>query len=346
VAKEEALSSRQAEEPDFAVVRIFYATDRKVSGKPDPAAYYAGTRGNGDLDLGICDVSLPRDHRMAKLEAPSIWNFEFRDTPGKHMVLLKVQPQPVEAFFTELSGRVQSSQRKEAFVFVHGYNESFEKAARRTAQLAYDLGFEGAPILYSWPSRGSWVDYPADEATIEWTIPHLKEFLTTVAIKSQAQRVHLIAHSMGNRALAAALKEIADNQQGPRSVPLFKEIVLAAPDIDAEVFTQLAQDIQKAGERITLYASSKDEALVASQKFHGGFPRAGESGRAIVAVSGMDTIDASAVDTGLLGHSYYLGKQSILSDLFNLLRDGNPPEARVGLKPVEESGKRYWIFKP
>jgi esterase/lipase superfamily enzyme len=127
---------------------------------------------------------------------------------------------------------------------------------------------------------------------------------------------------------------------------LFKEIVLAAPDIDAEVFTQLAQDIQKAGERITLYASSKDEALVASQKFHGGFPRAGESGRAIVAVSGVDTIDASSVDTGLLGHSYYLGKDSILSDLFNLLRDGNPPEARAGLKPVEERGKRYWIYKP
>jgi esterase/lipase superfamily enzyme len=346
VANEEAVSSRQAEEPDFAVVRIFYATDRKISGKPEPAQYYAGTRGNGNLDLGICEVSIPRDHRMAALEAPAMWNFEFRDTPSKHMVLLKVQPQPVEAFFTELSGRVQRSKRKEAFVFVHGYNETFEKATRRTAQLAYDLGFEGAPILYSWPSRGSWVDYPADEATIEWTIPHLKEFLTAVAIKSQAQRVHLIAHSMGNRALTAALKEIVGNQQGPRSVPLFKEIVLAAPDIDAEVFTQLAQDIQKAGERITLYASSKDEALVASQKFHGGFPRAGESGHATVAVSGVDTIDASAVDTGLLGHSYYLGKQSILSDLFNLLRDGNPPEAREGLKPIEESGKRYWIFKP
>ena len=104
------------------------------------------------------------------------------------------------SFFDKLSSRIAKSHRKEAFVFVHGFNVTFEDAARRTAQLAYDLGFKGAPILYSWPSKGSLFSYAADEATIDWTVPHLKEFLEEIAFKSGAEVLHIIAQSMGNRA--------------------------------------------------------------------------------------------------------------------------------------------------
>ena len=33
---------------------------------------------------------------------------------------------------------------RQAFVFLHGYNVTFEAAAYRTAQIAYDLRFDGA----------------------------------------------------------------------------------------------------------------------------------------------------------------------------------------------------------
>jgi esterase/lipase superfamily enzyme len=78
--------------------------------------------------------------------------------------------------------------------------------------------------------------------------------------------------------------------------------MLTAPDIDAEVFTLLAQDTNRIGERVTLYASPEDKALRLSKQFHG-YPRAGE---AIIVLPGVDTIDASAVDTSLVGHSYLL----------------------------------------
>ena len=329
-------------EPEYAVVKVFYATDRNRNLDTQPGSLYGNDRGT--FELGICSVSIPRDHRMGELEAPSIWKLEFRQDPAKHVVLLSVEPHSPDRFFTALHRRVADSAHKEAFVFIHGYNVNFEDAARRTAQMAYDLAFDGAPILYSWPSKGQLLLYPVDETNVEWTVPHLKNFLTEVASKSGAGTIHLIAHSMGNRGLTSALQDIAQTQPQP-DMPMFRQVVLAAPDIDAGVFKALAREIKQAAQRITLYASSNDEALVASKKFHG-YPRAGDSGDKIVIVPGIDTIDVSVVDTSLVGHSYYGDNRSMLSDLFNLLRSGSPPDQRFGLTPKEVDGSRYWVFRP
>lgn len=326
---------------DSVIMQIFYATDRRATGKPQPVEFYGADR--GALELGICDVSIPKDHRLGELESPSIWKLEFREDPKKHVILLRVVPQPAETFFTALQQRVGRSARREAFVFVHGYNVPFAEAARRTAQIAYDLKFPGAPILYSWPSQGRLSDYPVDETNVEWTVPHLKDFLGQLTAKSGAQTINLIAHSMGNRALTRALEKLALTEGGAGK-PRFNEVVLTAPDIDAEVFASLAQEISKTARRVTMYGSSKDEALTASKKFHG-YRRAGDT-EVITVVPGVDTIDASTIDTSLIGHSYYGDNSSVIADLKSLLLHGRPPEGRSFLKPSENSGRRYWIFRP
>jgi esterase/lipase superfamily enzyme len=324
---------------NYGIVRIFYATDRRRGTSSAPAEYFSGERGADDpLSYGVCGVSIPRDHRMGELEQRSILKFEFRNNPEKHVLLLNVQEEEPDIFFTELRGCVLGSSAKEAFVFIHGYNVSFEDAARRTAQLAYDLGFSGAPILYSWPSKGSAASYPADEATIEWTTPHLKRFLKDVAVRTGASTVHLIAHSMGNRALTRALEAMASELTPGQMLP-FKQVVLAAPDIDADVFRQLARAIQKTCIKITLYASSRDVALAASRQFHSA-PRAGGTNPGIVAVPGIDTIDASALETGFLGHSYFAENKSILSDIIRLFRTGKAPGERCGML----MNATHWVF--
>src|SRR5260370_17055470 len=143
---------------------------------------------------------------MGSLERPSIWRFEFKEDPEKHVVLLGVSPQDDQHFWNELSYKVERSGGKQTFVFVHGYDTSFEEAARRTAQIAYDLNFDGAPICYSWPSSGELEDYPKDETNAQWTVPHLKTFLQALAEHSQAKTIHVIAHSMGNRAVSHSLQ--------------------------------------------------------------------------------------------------------------------------------------------
>jgi esterase/lipase superfamily enzyme len=123
------------------------------------------------------------------------------------------------------------------------------------------------------------------------------------------------------------------------------EVILTAPDIDADVFKRdIAPALAVARRPVTLYASSEDLALTASKKVHGS-PRAGDSGQDLVLVSGVETIDATAVDTSLLGHSYFAEARSVLSDMFYLIRNGQRPDQRFGLRRIDSDVGPYWEFK-
>jgi esterase/lipase superfamily enzyme len=328
-------------EANFTVVRVLYATDRNLASGAKPAGTFGISR--AWLSFGYCDVSIPRDHRMGELESPSILRFEFRQDPAMHVVLLSTVVRSKDEFFGDLVGRVHASPTSSAFLFVHGYNVTFEDAARRTAQISYDLAFEGAPVFYSWPSQGTTPAYTVDEQNIEWAQSSLRGFLEDFFTRSEAQNVHLIAHSMGNRALTRAVASLLTDKPALRS--RLKEVILAAPDIDADVFKRdIAPALTGTGRPVTLYASSEDLALVASKKVHG-YPRAGDSGQGLVVVPGVETIDATSVDTSLIGHSYFAESRSILSDMFYLIRNGERADRRFALRRVETQEGRYWEFK-
>jgi esterase/lipase superfamily enzyme len=149
---------------------------------------------------------------------------------------------------------------------------------------------------------------------------------------------------MGNRALTDALKTLSYELEGEGA--MFNEVVLTAPDIDAEVFRRdIAPRIVKTAKRITLYASSNDEALALSKKVHG-YPRAGDSGPGLVVIPGIDTIDVSAVDTSLIGHSYYGSNQTVLADLVDLLHESKPPNLRPWLNIMRLGELAYYVFVP
>lgn len=329
--------------PEYAVVRVFYATDRNQTSSLEPKEKYGADR--GILSYGTCNVSIPRDHHMGELESPSIWKLEFREDPEKHVVLLGVLPLDSTNYYSELRARISASHGKNAFIFIHGYNVTFEDAARRTAQMQYDLAFDGAPVFYSWPSQGSLAGYPVDEQNIEWTQTNLQRFLDDFASQTEAENIYLIAHSMGNRALTRAFAALV--AQKPAIRGKFRELILAAPDIDAEVFKRdIAPQIVATNPLVTLYASSKDKALLASKDFHHS-ARLGEAGPELVVVPGMDTIDATAVDTSFVGHSYVPENRSVLSDVFYLIRDGKPlgQQLRAGLQPAGTPLGQYYKFK-
>lgn len=328
-------------ETSYATTKVFFATDRNLTGNTNPSEIFGVNRSS--LTYGTCEVSIPRDHRMGELESPSIWRLELREYPAKHVVLLSTAVASKDEFFADMAARVRQSKGKSAFLFVHGYNVTFEDAARRTAQIAYDLGFDGAPTFYSWPSRGTTPAYTVDEQNIEWAQANLKSYLEEFFARSDAQNVYLIAHSMGNRALTRAVASLLTDKPGLREQ--LKEVILAAPDIDADVFKRdIAPALAATGRPVTLYASSNDLALIASKKVHG-YPRAGDSGEGLVVATGIETIDATRVDTGLLGHSYFADARSVLSDIFYLIRNGQRADQRFGLRSVDVQAGRYWEFK-
>jgi esterase/lipase superfamily enzyme len=326
---------------NYATIRVFYATDRHRTASTRPDRVYGAAR--AEVSYGTCDVSIPRDHRMGELEAPSLWRLEVREDPEKHVVLLSVAVEAKDTFFGDLAASVRASPAGAAFLFVHGYNVAFSDAARRTAQISYDLGFQGAPVFYSWPSQGATPAYTIDEQNVEWAQANLKQFLGDFFGRSTASSVYLIAHSMGNRALARAVGALLAEDPSVRS--RLKEVILTAPDIDADVFRRdIAPALVEAGRPVTLYASSKDLALVASKKVHG-YARAGDAGRGLVVIPGIETIDATTVDTSLLAHSYFAETRSVLSDMFYLIRDGQRADRRFGLQGIDAQGGRYWAFK-
>ncbi|GAA5511160.1 alpha/beta hydrolase [Novipirellula caenicola] len=300
---------------------------------------YLGDRGT--LVRGICEVTVPDSHRRGLVERPSLLKFELHENQRDHIVLTSAVELAATDFHQRLSETVAQSSDQDLLVFIHGYNVGFEAAVQRTAQIAVDLPFEGVPVCYSWPSQASLMGYTIDENNSEWTIAHLKQFLTELAEESGAKSINVVAHSMGNRAMTAAMQQI--RWELPIDAPApFDRIVLAAPDVDADRFRRdLAPALLDVSNQVTLYASSDDQALIASKKVHG-YPRAGESGDNIVVVPGVETIDVSGIDLSLLGHSYYGDNESMLRDLYELVRSRLPAPQRNMLIAKQAGELIYW----
>jgi esterase/lipase superfamily enzyme len=297
------------------------------------------------MEYGVCEVTIPPVHEIGRLEMPSLYRLEFREDPEKHVILESIIAEPEDAFYEALQERIQQSLEQQAFVFVHGYNVSFEGAVKRTAQIAHDLKFDGAPVCYSWPSKAGLAEYTRDEANVAWTVVHLEDFLNQLVQRSNARTVHLVAHSMGNRALLQALERIALKQSEPE--PMFGQLIMAAPDVDASQFRdRYAPAVSHVVQQMTLYASSNDRALVASTKVHG-YTRAGLSGNSLVVVQGIDTVDVSPIDTSLIGHSYYGDNPHLIQDLRALVELSTPASNRPWLqRSVSQSNLAYWVFRP
>ncbi len=295
----------------------------------------------GSLVRGVCEVTVPDIHSRGVVERPSLLRFEIRENQQEHIVLTSAVELNQNDFQRRLSETISASPDRDLLVFIHGYNVDFQSAVRRTAQVAVDLPFEGVPVCYSWPSQGSLFGYAVDETNAEWTTPHLKQFLLELASESGARSINVVAHSMGNRPMTAAMQQIGWQLDSQSDVP-FDRIVLAAPDVDADRFRRdLAPSLLNVAHHVTLYASSDDQALIASKQVHG-YPRAGESGADIVVVPGVETIDVSGIDLSLLGHSYYGDNESMLRDLYDVLRLRLPAPRRTLLIPRRYGELVFW----
>ncbi len=326
------------EKDKHTIVDILYGTDRKRDPKKsDWEHYYTGERGK--LKYGIAQVSIPKTHQLGEMERPS---WPWREAIGKHVMITKMENIEAKEFLEFLKRKLTPLEKKDILIFIHGFNVTFASAIRRTAQISYDLKFEGVPMAYSWPSRGEVNEYMRDESSVQYTVPHLVTFLKKVIDNRGDANIHIIGHSMGTRALTNALKEISYIYSGKQ---VFKNIILAAPDIDRDVFqVSLLPYITKTTDKITLYASSDDSALKLSSTLHSG-ERIGQGGLDVFVYEGLDTIDASGVDTSLLGHSYFAEKEILMADFREVITKSLPPTKRESLIEKLKARIAYWKFK-
>jgi esterase/lipase superfamily enzyme len=319
-------------------ITTYYATNRNRSGASEPAAFY-GAKVEGTLEYGRAVVTIPLTHSPGNIELPSLWRLE-REDRNKHFVLKSVEPLSLDATRSEMADRLQTSGSKAILAFVHGYNVGFREAAMRTAQLAHDLKFAGVPFFYSWPSAARVTAYlqDADAAELsEGVFEQLVEDLSSLP----ASDVYLVAHSMGNRIVSKALR--ARVEKG-KEVSKLRELVLAAPDINADLFrTVIAPKLAAMqGTRITVYASSTDLALRASRALHR-FNRVGETIPGVFVYPQIETIDASSASSVIraYGHSYIMDSQAVLKDIYAVFQQRVSAKQR-GLAEVGTAPNSHW----
>jgi esterase/lipase superfamily enzyme len=322
-------------------VDVFFGTDRQYVAKEVPANTFSESRSReAKVTLGKLSVSIPIDHKYGNLELPSVFKIIMSPSPDHYMVVKSIKRLRSETFFNLLSKRVESSPRKDAFVFIHGFNTSFNEAAIRTAQMAFDLKFAGAPVFYSWPAE-TILRYAIAEKNVEWSLPQITNFLRDLAQKTGAKEIHLIAHSMGNRALTNALNKLAqDNSLQPDQK--FQNVILAAPDVSQSLFRQIENSVKSMTQNLTLYASDKDKALQISARIHGE-PRLGQAGENTVVLPSMETVDATLVDSSFTGHAYYGDSPNVISDIGRIITDAIPASLRAKLTERRlRIGELFW----
>jgi esterase/lipase superfamily enzyme len=320
-------------------ITTYFATNRQATGSSVPEKFFGPERSKDNDNknqFGKAVVSIPTARRAGELNLPSLWKLEVNPDPTKHFVFKQVIPLDTAAATVEMAKIIGQSTKKSLLVFVHGYNASFGDAALRTAQLAHDLSFPGTAVFYSWPSLATTQGYWHDEETVQLSEDAFDAFLDNIAGLG-ASEVFLIAHSMGNRLVTTVLR---DRAAKGKTIPNLRELLLAAPDVNAEIFREkiipglAAIDVHR-----TIYASSSDVALRASKIVHD-YRRVGETTDGVVTFNGFETVDASGVAPVVraFGHSYVVDSTKVLGDIADTLslhftadqrslpKQGTPPD--------------------
>ncbi|HDR27397.1 MAG TPA: alpha/beta fold hydrolase [Rhodovulum sp.] len=195
---------------------------------------------------------------------------------------------------------VYPSRRRDVVIFVHGYNYAFQESLFRLAQIATHGGLDEAPILFAWPSAASVTGYVADRDAITYSRDDLVRLLTIVTNSPDVGRITLFGHSMGAMLLAEALRQLRLTGRD-RSIERLEDVVLAAPDIDIDVFRAQMEIIGRLDPPMTLLVAPDDRALRVSARLAGSRSRVGSRDvrdaqvQALAAVNGIRVIDISEV---------------------------------------------------
>lgn len=314
-----------------AVERVFVGSTRAVA---EDGAGYSRQRGY-QTRFARFDVSIPPDREVGTLPWPP------RSTPPdprRHMATTGSTAFATETAFRNALRAEMASQRKgarEAVIFVHGFNNTFDEGLYRFAQLHHDMQLPGVPVHYSWPSRGTPLGYAYDRDSALFARDGLEHLIGQVA-SAGADRIFLVAHSMGSSLTMEALRQIAI--RGNRAtLNRIGGVILISPDIDVDVFRAQAKMIGRLPQPFVVFTSAKDRALALSARLAGETARLGNV-RDVSVLAGLEVtlLEVGAFSQGD-GH-FTAGTSPTLIRLLNRISDvndalGRDARGRIGLLP-------------
>jgi esterase/lipase superfamily enzyme len=238
---------------------------------PRPGTYFGGERSRS-VNYATLTVAVPQTHVPGEIEWPS-------RAPGDPMTDFVVRDAAYldgeRAFIRSLNAQLAMRRpgKRKVFVFVHGYNTMFAEGLYRFTQVAHDADAPGVPVLFSWASRGNLTDYVYDSNSATAARDELEHTLRLV-FASNAEEINILAHSMGNWVTVEALRQIKISANKPLTSKL-GAVILAAPDIDIDVFKAQMRRFGKPRKPFFIVVSRDDKALRFSNFIAGGKSRLG-----------------------------------------------------------------------
>lgn len=248
-------------------VAMLVATTRQRSAIP--GEMFSGERGSS-LAFADIAVSIPPDRNRTPGEVQ--WPSRMPGDPSRDFVTIKADAiDSVQAaqWMKHRSGKG----KKHILLFVHGFNNRFEEAVYRFAQIEHDSGAPTVPVLFTWPSRGSVLDYGYDRESTNYSRDALEKLLRMLAKEASVGEISILAHSMGNWVTLESLRQMAIRSGGVD--PKIRNVMLAAPDVDVDVFRSQISEMGKAPPQFTLFVSRDDRALAVSRRVWGDVDRLG-----------------------------------------------------------------------
>ena len=358
---------------------ILYATDRAPAGPDNKKFRFFTYDRSNKLHLGRADIRLGIDEDMTWEEARRIsllknrtekYPLEVSDIEDFGVLESTIRfsdeetrrsPEPGRLFFAAIDRRLEASQSKDVYIYVHGYKVNFENPILVAAELWHYLGYNGAFIAYSWPTKASTFAYFADLDNAVNSARYLRTLILDVAGNTEAERIHVIGYSAGTRLVSRMLADIGlygmtlDQQEIAANVSL-GNVILVGSDVDQDILAGYLYDgMLRVSTALTLYVSENDSALSFSSRMFRGRERAGQllerrefSEREksyFDANPQLRIIDVSYAEgsTDGNGHSYFRTSPWVSSDILMTLLYDLSPEDR-GLELDEQMP--IWEFPP
>jgi len=228
-------------------------------------------------------------------------------------------------------------------LYVHGFNNSYDEARFRLAQIVTDGRFGGVPVLFTWPASGSLFDYEAAKESASASRDALAQTLMILGDTPDIGRIHILAHSMGSWLTMEALRQDAIAGKPDLNGKL-GDVMLAAPDIDVNVFR--AQLAKLDPSHISVLVSVNDKALSLSRRLAGDRPRVGAlnpktpEDKALLDHLGVKVYDLAGDETTFIGHGTYATAPDVVKRIGATIGARRVQDAEVtsvlGSRPVEE----------
>ncbi|TBA88429.1 alpha/beta hydrolase [Rhizobium ruizarguesonis] len=317
--------------PGTSKVDLLVATTRAAD--DNPAVLFSGERGTG-LAVNAVDVSIPPEanRKVGQVQWPS----RLPADPLRDFVTVSVDPLEGErAGETWLKSHMPKSRR--VLVFVHGFNNRYEDAVYRFAQIVHDSHADVAPVVFTWPSRGSIFDYNYDKESTNYSRDALEELLTRTAANPAVSDVTIMAHSMGTWLTVEALRQMAI--RNGHVAPKINNVILASPDLDVDVFGRQFASLGKDRPHFTIFVSQDDRALALSRRISGNVDRLGqidpsvEPYRSKLEAAGITVLDLTKLKGGdRLNHGKFAESPEVVRLIGDRLIAGQAiTDSNVGL---------------